>query len=137
MDINEMQNKKLKNKRLGLIIGSIIWFGILFLSVIVSFYLLIIQFKCTDEISYLLYVITTLLFSTCILIGIYWFNEGNPILKKLLKIDGTFLIVGIIIAIFEIILNQPYHHYNEYLPLTIYMIRLMLVYMSIDELVLY
>ena len=131
-----MQNKKLKNKRLGILIGSIIWFGILFLSVIIGFYLLIIRANYINEISYLLYVITTLLFSTCILIGIYWFNEGNPMLKKLLKIDVTFLIVGIIIAIFEIILNQPYHHYNEYLPLTIYMLRLMFVYKSIDELVL-
>ncbi len=62
----------------------------------------------------------------------YLLNKNNLILQKLLKIDTIWLFVGIFFTVFEI-LQGKYHSYNMYLPLTIYMLRLMIIYMYIDN----
>ena len=124
--------KKLKNSSLGLLIGAFIWFFILALN-IVGFIIFPTNASINHAVSYLCYVIIMLLFSTCILIGIYFFNKDNLMVKKLLKIDVVWLFVGIFMAIIEVILNQNYHAYNEHLPLLIYMLRLMMIYMFIDK----
>jgi len=139
MAINMNQNKdgyrirKLKNSSLGLLVGAFIWFFILILNIVVGSMISSINSPITHAIGYLCYVTVILLFSTCILIGIYFFNRDNLMVKKLLKIDVVWLFVGIFMAIIEVILNQNYHAYNEHLPLLIYMLRLMMIYMFIDK----
>jgi len=116
-----------------LLIGAFIWFFILALNIVVGFIIFPTNASINHAFSYLCYVIIMLLFSTCILIGIYFFNRDSLMVKKLLKIDVVWLFVGIFMAIIEVILKQNYRAYNERLPLLIYMLRLMMIYMFIDK----
>jgi len=131
--MNQNEIKQLRNRTLGLLIGAFIWFFILVLSVIISFIISSINSSITHAVSYLCYVVAILLFSTCILIGIYLFNRDSLMVKKLLKIDIIWLFTGILMAIMETTLKQNYHAYNEHLPLLIYMFRLMTIYWYIDK----
>ncbi len=133
MNQDETKIKKIKNRRLGLLIGSAIWFFILIASIIAGFIFSLKNIPINRAVSYIGYVITMISFSTSILIGIYLFNRDNVMIKKLLKIDITWLFAGILMAIMETTLNQNYHAYNEYLPSLIYMFRLMIIYMYIDN----
>ena len=117
-----------------MLIGVFIWFFILSSTTIAGLILSLKQIPIINHaVSYLINVIIMISFSTCILIGIYLFNRDSIMIKKLLKIDVIWLFVGILMAIVGIILNQNYHAYNEYIPLNIYMFRLMIIYMYIDN----
>ncbi|AEH06425.1 hypothetical protein [Methanothermococcus okinawensis] len=126
---NEQENKiRLKNKSVGAIVGFFIW---LILYIIIGFSVSSIS---NHAFNYLLYVISVISCSTFVLIGIYLFNKENPIVKELLKIDIGFLLVGIICAVIEITLHQSYN-YDRNLPLIIYVVRLITIYMTIDKII--
>ncbi|AEH06422.1 hypothetical protein [Methanothermococcus okinawensis] len=111
--------------RNGLLFGIFLWI------IIVVFLYMGFAIFPNKAYNYVCYSLTTISISTCCIIGLYLTNKDNLVIQKFLKIDIFWLFIGILLMIFEIILNK-YHSYDMYLPLIIYFGRLISIYVDND-----
>ncbi|XRO76358.1 hypothetical protein ACO3VM_06105 [Methanocaldococcus sp. 10A] len=111
----------------GSLLGLVLWIIITVFLCVVGF--VVFPYKVYNYVSYSLITISL---STCFIIGMYLLNKDNLIIQKLLKIDIVWLFVGIFLTIFEILWDNNYS-YNIYLPLLIYLGRLLSIYIDIAK----